>query len=129
MPSNEPRYTCEYCGFRKAVIIPREFHRARIVAMIIEAIILYPVAVISVPVMILLCHIETWFCIPALPLMLIQVENWEETFGVTPAEGYGYLIAITLIYICAVIGAAWSPPYSTPKRLRCLQCGWEKRLW
>ena len=128
-PSNEPRYTCEYCGFRTAVIVPREFHRARIVVMIIEAIVLYPVAVISIPLLILLCNPATWIYIPALPLTLIEVENWEETFGVACAEGYGYLIGITLLYICAVIGAAFSPPYSTPRKIKCLQCGWEKRLW
>jgi hypothetical protein len=128
IPPDAPRYRCEYCGLNTAVIIPRRFHRARIVSLIIEATILYPIALIGFPLFLMLIDPRGWGLLAMLPMSLIEFSTWEELLGATPRECYYYIVIFTLIYMLLVISVSYFPPYSTSRRIYCLQCGWEKVL-
>jgi hypothetical protein len=128
MPPGAPRYTCEYCGLNTAVIIPRRFHRARVVALIIEAIILFPVAALGTLFVIALCAPHGTGILRLLPVGLLTAKTGEEAMKAIPPGFYIYLAIFAIITVLAVISVSRYPPYSTSERIHCVQCGWEKDL-
>jgi hypothetical protein len=128
IPPDAPRYRCEYCGLNTAVIIPRRFHRARIVSLIIEATILFPIALIGVPLLLMLCCPGGWRILGLTPVGFAEIGRWDEALSSDPNAWLLFFIVFTLVYIFAVISVSYFPPYSTSRRIYCLQCGWEKVL-